>query len=87
MKYMNLAKADLSMECLQWSRLQPFTTSLSRVQNVDVYIEFPKYTEKNEIGKAFTSILIGGRHKFIETKGGERPFSRNLRKCRYRFVE
>lgn len=31
MKYMNLAKADLSMECLQCSQLQPFTTSWSRV--------------------------------------------------------
>jgi len=42
---------------------------------------------KNEIGRAFTSILIGGRHKFIKTKGEERPFSRNLKRCRYRFVE
>lgn len=31
MTYMNLAEADLSMECLQCSQLQPFTTTLSRV--------------------------------------------------------
>lgn len=30
-KYINLAKAYLGMECLQCSQLQPFTTSLSRV--------------------------------------------------------
>lgn len=46
-----------------------------------------KKKKKKEIGRAFTSILIGVRHKFIKTKGEERPFSRNLKKCRYRFAE